>query len=88
MSCTQSSEVPIVNWPSNRIKAEQQHLGYSLTDSGYYFGNITYFGEAHFGQHRDGGAILEISLLIWALPDYSPQKKETGDGVRSILGAV
>lgn len=79
--------MPIINWPSNRIKAEQQHLGYSLTDTGYYFGTITYFGGAHFGQHRDG-AILEISLLIRALQDYSLQKKENGDGVRSILGAV
>lgn len=43
---------------------------------------------AHFGLHRDGDAILEISLLTWAVPDYSLQKKEIGDGVRSILGAV
>lgn len=40
------------------------------------------------GQHRDGGAILEISLLTWYLPGYSLQKKEIGDGVRSIFGAV
>lgn len=43
---------------------------------------------AHFRQHRDSGAILEISLLTQALPIYSLQKNETRDGVRSILGAV
>lgn len=35
---------------------------------------------AHFGQHRNGGAILEISLLTWDLPCYSPQKKEIDHG--------
>lgn len=83
--------MPVVKWSCNRIKAEQQHVVFPKRHSWLFLGGIelgvVVLPEVvHFGQHRSGGTILEIFLLICALPRYFLQKKETGDEVRNILG--
>lgn len=84
--------MPTVNWPCNRIKAEQQHMVFPNRHSCLFSGEmelgVVVLPEGvHFGQHRGGGANLEIFLLPCALWGYFLQKKETGDEVRNILGA-
>lgn len=83
--------MPVINWPCNRIKIGQQHVVFPNRHSWLFWGGIELGGVVlpegvHFGQHRGGGAIIEIFLFTCALPGYFLLKKEIGDEVRNIFG--
>lgn len=87
--------MPIVNWPCNRIKAEQQHVVFPNTQSWLFGGarNRTWCGCTAWGgvfwtaqrwwcHFRN----LHFSLVLYQNTSYFLQKKGTGDEVRNILG--